>query len=439
MRRRRALRLCLTIIYSLNSCALTSGKRAWLACGCESSGFLLAFAQRPLGSGWLPFPLSHVLRCSIFRWVGPWCPRFVLRSLPQRRNSPPSLALRYGCFKCSFYRVNVRGRALHRVKCWLLRVVTMSSVRFIEVDAEFAGQRLDNFLMARAKGVPKSLIYRVIRKGEVRVNKGRAKPERKLEAGDIVRVPPMQTKEAPVINVSDSLKQALIDAIIWDQDGLIIINKPAGIAVHGGSGVSVGLIEALREALKAPHLELVHRLDRDTSGCVMVARKRSMLKYLQDALRQKGVIQKHYLAIAHGRWPKHLAVVDVPLKRCEYPNGERIVRVQSDGKPSVTEFRVIQSNESVSLLAAKPLTGRTHQIRVHALHAGHALVADSKYASDDLNKAIKQKGFKRLGLHAHRLEFTLPDGKLCDVRAPLPGDLAEPLTNMGVMLDEVLA
>lgn len=315
----------------------------------------------------------------------------------------------------------------------------MSSVRFIEVDAEFAGQRLDNFLMARAKGVPKSLIYRVIRKGEVRVNKGRAKPERKLEAGDVVRVPPMQTKEAPVITVPDRLKQTLIDAILWDQDGLIIINKPAGVAVHGGSGVSVGLIEALRETLKAPHLELVHRLDRDTSGCVMIARKRSMLKYLQDALRHKGIIQKHYLAIAHGRWPKHLAVVDVPLKRCEYPNGERIVRVQSDGKPSVTEFRVLHSAECVSLLAAKPLTGRTHQIRVHALHAGHALVADSKYADDGLNKTVRQRGFRRLGLHAYRLVFTLPDGQVCDVRAPLPADLAEPLLDLGVSLDEVKA
>lgn len=327
--------------------------------------------------------------------------------------------------------------AVHRVKCWLLRVVPMSSVRFIEVDSEFAGQRLDNFLLARAKGVPKSLIYRVIRKGEVRVNKGRAKPDRKLEAGDIVRVPPMQTKETPVINVSDSLKHSLVDAILWDQDGLIIVNKPAGIAVHGGSGVSVGLIEALREALKAPHLELVHRLDRDTSGCVMIARKRSMLKYLQEALRQKGVIQKHYLAIAHGRWPKHLAVVDVPLKRCEYPNGERIVRVQADGKPSVTEFRVIHANDKISLLAAKPLTGRTHQIRVHALHAGHPLVADSKYADVDLIKSAKQEGFKRLGLHAYRLEFILPDGKLCDVRAPLPNDLSDPLLGMGMVFDGV--
>lgn len=318
-------------------------------------------------------------------------------------------------------------------------MVSMSSVRFIEVDAEFAGQRLDNFLLARAKGVPKSLIYRIIRKGEVRVNKGRAKPDRKLLAGDVVRVPPMQTKEVAPVITPDGLKQTLQEAILWDQDGLIVINKPAGIAVHGGSGVSVGLIEALRETLKAPHLELVHRLDRDTSGCVMIARKRAVLKHLQDALRQKGVIQKHYLAIAHGRWPKHLAVVDVPLKRCEYPNGERIVRVQSDGKPSVTEFRVLFGTDSASLLAAKPLTGRTHQIRVHALHAGHPLVADSKYADDELNKAIKKQGFRRLGLHAYRLEFTLPDGKRCDVRAPLPSDLAQPLTGLGVDLDGVLA
>lgn len=327
----------------------------------------------------------------------------------------------------------------HQVNCRYLHVVNMDSVQFIEVDAEFAGQRLDNFLLARAKGVPKSLIYRVIRKGEVRVNKGRSKPDRKLTAGDLVRVPPMQTKEVAAVSVPDALKQTLCDAILWDRDGLIIVNKPAGIAVHGGSGVSVGLIEALRESLSAPHLELVHRLDRDTSGCVMIARKRSMLKFLQDALRHKGIIQKHYLAIAHGRWPKHLAVVDVPLKRCEYPNGERIVRVQSDGKPSVTEFRVLASVDSLSVLAAKPLTGRTHQIRVHALHAGHALVADSKYAPDELNRAMKQKGFKRLGLHAYRLEFTLPDGQLCDVRAPLPADLSFPLAGLGVDLDKELS
>ena len=308
----------------------------------------------------------------------------------------------------------------------------MSEVKFIEVPEEYEGQRLDNFLLARLKGVPKSMIYRVIRKGEVRVNKGRAKPDRKLLGGDVVRVPPIKTKEVEVVTPSQGLIQTLSDAVLYDDNGLLIINKPSGLAVHGGSGINVGLIEALRQAYGAPFLELVHRLDRDTSGCVMVAKKRSVLKHLQDALRHKGVIQKHYVAVVVGRWPKHIARVDAPLKRCEYPNGERIVRVHSEGKASVTEFKVLQYFDGFTLVAAKPLTGRTHQIRVHAQHVGCSLVGDEKYTALEDNKRMKAKGFKRLCLHAHGLQLRFADGAPLSARAPLPAELLQPLQAAGL-------
>ncbi len=308
----------------------------------------------------------------------------------------------------------------------------MSDVRFIEVADDFEGQRLDNFLLARLKGVPKSMIYRVIRKGEVRVNKGRAKPDRKLVAGDIVRVPPVRTKQVEQVTPSQQLLETLDKAVLHDDKGLLIINKPSGLAVHGGSGIHIGMIEALRQAYQAPHLELVHRLDRDTSGCIMVARKRSVLKHLQEALRHKGQIQKYYLALVAGHWPKNLSVVDVPLKRCEYPNGERIVRVHEEGKPSVTHFKVIQAFADCTLVLAKPLTGRTHQIRVHAQHAGHALIGDEKYTDATINKTMRNKGFKRLCLHACRLDLPMLEGHTLSTSAPLPDDLLNPLRAYGL-------
>lgn len=312
------------------------------------------------------------------------------------------------------------------------RVMCMSEVKFIEVPEEYEGQRLDNFLLARLKGVPKSMIYRVIRKGEVRVNKGRAKPDRKLIGGDMIRVPPIRVKDVEQVTPSQGLINTLDESVIYDDKGLLIVNKPSGLAVHGGSGINIGLIEALRQAYKAPYLELVHRLDRDTSGCVMIARKRSVLKHLQEGLRHKGVIQKRYLAVVNGHWPKHITSVDVPLKRCEYPNGERIVRVHDEGKASVTQFKVIQYFEGCTLIAAKPLTGRTHQIRVHALHAGHSLVGDDKYTHAELNKTMRSKGFKRLCLHAYSLELALADESPVSVVAALPHEIAAPLKAMGL-------
>ncbi len=305
-------------------------------------------------------------------------------------------------------------------------------VQFFEVSEDQAGQRLDNFLMARLKGAPKTLIYRVIRKGEVRVNKGRAKADRRVVAGDVIRVPPMRLSEPKVLHApSAQLVATLENAILYDQDGLLIVNKPSGLAVHGGSGINLGLIESLRQ-LPGNHgfLELVHRLDRETSGCVMVARKRSVLKFLQDGLRQRGVIQKSYCALVRGAWPKHLRSVDVPLLRNEAVGGERYVRPHSEGKPSLTEFTVLERYAEGTLMEAKPVTGRTHQIRVHAKHVGHALVGDEKYGDDSFNQSMRAFGFKRLFLHARSLEVPLPSGEVIRVEAPLPADLTKALQQL---------
>lgn len=305
-------------------------------------------------------------------------------------------------------------------------------VQYFEVSQDEEGQRLDNFLITRLKGAPKSLVYRVIRKGEVRVNKGRAKPERKLQVGDQVRVPPMRLAEAkeqhaPSAQLVDTLQQA----ILYNQDGLLIVNKPSGLAVHGGSGINLGLIESLRQLPgNKGFLELVHRLDRETSGCVMVAHKRSVLKFLQEALRQRGQIQKCYWALVQGAWPKHLTSVDVPLLRNEGLNGERFVRPHNDGKPSLTEFRVLQRFATTTLVEARPITGRTHQIRVHARHVGHPLVGDDKYGDDNFNRVMKSQGAKRLFLHAASLQLILPTGEPLFVEAPLPEDLARVLATL---------
>lgn len=300
-----------------------------------------------------------------------------------------------------------------------------AKVQLFTVSADEDGQRLDNYLVTRLKGVPKSAVYRVIRKGEVRVNKGRAKPERRLQIGDVVRVPPLRLAEAqPLAAPGQSLVQHLHDAVLYDEGGLLIVNKPAGLAVHGGSGISLGLIEALRQ-MPGHHgfLELIHRLDRETSGCVMVARKRSVLKYFQEGLRERQGVQKSYLALVQGRWPKAVMQVDAPLKRFLQNDGERIVRVNAEGKPSLTRFEVLEVFPQATLVRASPVTGRTHQIRVHALHKGCPLVGDDKYGDTALNESLRGQGARRLFLHAEKLELTLPDGGSLSVAAPLPDDL----------------
>lgn len=284
-----------------------------------------------------------------------------------------------------------------------------TGVQWITVEPDMAGQRLDNFLMARLRGIPKGKIYRIVRKGEVRVNKGRVKPDTRLQAGDQVRIPPVVKPERPTSSIPGERVQAVMEnAVVFENDELLVVNKPSGIAVHGGSGLSFGLIEVLRAARpEARFLELVHRLDRDTSGLVMVAKKRSALKFLQDELRRREV-RKHYHALVSGHWPGEVSEVSEPLLRYEMPNGERRVRVDEEGKPSLTRYRVLDAWSGYSLVEASPVTGRTHQIRVHCASAGHPIAGDDKYMDAASQRAFRSVGGNRLMLHARSLEVRLP-------------------------------
>jgi 23S rRNA pseudouridine955/2504/2580 synthase len=295
-------------------------------------------------------------------------------------------------------------------------------VVFEEVESDYEGQRLDNFLITRIKGAPKSLIYRIIRKGEVRVNKGRSKPDYKIQTGDIVRIPPVRLKEADEpANVSANMAQGMEKAIIFEDDYLIAVNKPRGLAVHGGSGINLGLIEALRVIRPdAKRLELVHRLDRDTSGVILVAKRRSTLVALQDMLRKRAGIKKRYLALVYGGWPKDIKEVKVPLLKSELKSGERIVRVSREGKESHTRYSLERRFEGYTLINAEPVTGRTHQIRVHCQFTGCTIVGDEKYATDDEKASSKVAGARRLFLHAKSLQFKHPQTEeIMKVEAPL--------------------
>ncbi|MDH4608139.1 23S rRNA pseudouridine(955/2504/2580) synthase RluC [Pseudomonas sp. BN102] len=308
-----------------------------------------------------------------------------------------------------------------------------SGVQLLEVAPEYAGQRIDNFLRTQLKGAPKTLIYRILRKGEVRVNKGRIKPEYKLQAGDIVRVPPLRLAErdepAPV---AQGLLERLEAAIVYEDKALIVLNKPAGIAVHGGSGLSFGVIEAFRQLRPdAKDLELVHRLDRDTSGLLMIAKKRSMLRHLHEALRGDGV-DKRYLALVRGSWPTSKKKVSAPLLKNNLRSGERMVEVNPGGKDALTEFRVVRRfGEFATLVEASPITGRTHQIRVHAKHAGHSIAGDPKYGDEDFTHEIRDLGGKRLFLHAHSLAISLPDGGELKLEAPVDEMWQKTLERLG--------
>ncbi|CAI8161838.1 23S rRNA pseudouridine(955/2504/2580) synthase RluC [Pseudidiomarina mangrovi] len=306
-------------------------------------------------------------------------------------------------------------------------------VRFQTVEPDFAEQRIDNYLLAQLKGVPKSLVYRIVRKGEVRVNKKRVKPEYKLQAGDVVRIPPVRVAEA---NALPSAKldrvQALQHQILYEDDVLMVINKPAGLAVHGGSGLQFGLIESLR-ALRpqAQHLELVHRLDRETSGCLLISKRRSALRNLHEQLRLK-TMNKQYYALVRGHWQAHVKMVSAPLQKNTLKSGERVVRVDSDGKDAETRFRIIEQYNQATLVEASPITGRTHQIRVHALQAGHPIALDDKYGDEDFSRFMQGLGLQRLFLHAHLLQFTHPQsGQTMTVEAPLDDALRDALRRLG--------
>ncbi|MGB0664717.1 MAG: 23S rRNA pseudouridine(955/2504/2580) synthase RluC [Pontibacterium sp.] len=302
-----------------------------------------------------------------------------------------------------------------------------TSVTFVTVPDELEGQRIDNFLKTQLKGVPKSLIYRIVRKGEVRVNKKRIKPEYKLRAGDTVRIPPVRVAErAPAPVPSSGLTDTLNAAILYEDKDVIIVNKPSGLAVHGGSGVSLGLIEAFRQMRpECKFLELVHRLDRDTSGCIMMAKKRSALKFLHEALKGSR-ITKIYHALVEGAWASQDRRIEAPLLKNELKSGERIVKVDAEGKACLTEYKVLRRFGRVAtLVEARPITGRTHQIRVHCQFVGHGIAGDPKYSRDEFNKAMRGYGVKRLFLHAAQLRVPLPSGERIIIDAPLEEGLTQ--------------
>lgn len=283
-------------------------------------------------------------------------------------------------------------------------------VEFVEVTADSDSQRLDNFLMSRLKGVPKSRIYRIIRKGEVRINKKRTKPESRVHTGDIVRVPPLRmAATAPPAQPGESLIRLLKDSILFESDDLIVINKPQGIAVHCGSGLKIGVIEAMRwmnneTAGDAGFLELVHRIDRDTTGCLVIAKNSITLKALQNEFKARNVT-KTYQVLVHGRWPDDIVRVNAPLLKREVKIGEKIVTVDPEGKASVTDFKILKRFKNATLIEASPLTGRTHQIRVHCQYAGHPIVGDRKYTSPVDNPLPE---VRNLCLHAAAISLTVP-------------------------------
>jgi len=306
-----------------------------------------------------------------------------------------------------------------------------TSVEFVEIETGFEGQRIDNFLRNRLKGVPKSVVYRIIRKGEVRVNKKRIKPEYKLQVADIVRVPPVvvDDKQAPKVSKGLKIVAQLEDCILFEDKDIIVLNKPAGMAVHGGSGLNFGVIEALRTLRPdARQLELVHRLDRDTSGCLLIAKKRSMLRVLHEQLREK-TMQKNYWALVDGQWDKKDRKVDEPLRKNTLQSGERVVKVdKNEGKPSLTLFRILDRFSSCTLVQASPVTGRTHQIRVHTACKGHPIAGDNKYGNNDFSAFMEQKGLKRMFLHAFSLKFSHPNSQeTIYVEAPLDTQLTKAL------------
>lgn len=307
-----------------------------------------------------------------------------------------------------------------------------TKVHYIQIDPEYADQRIDNFLTTYLKGVPKTRIYRILRKGEVRVNKKRAQPSYRLQAGDEIRIPPVRLADRPESEApSKSVMSLLAERILFEDKNLLIINKPSGIPVHGGSGVKLGIIEALRAMYpKLPNLELVHRLDLGTSGCLILAKKRSILKELHEVLRN-GEMHKKYLTLTKGHWRKDELRVDVPLQKNQMSSGERIVKVHEEGKAALTEFKPLKTFDDSMLLEVTLHTGRTHQIRVHAQYRGHPVAGDDKYGDREFNKLVKQKGLKRLFLHAHSLEFVLPaTGQTIRVTAPLDADLEKFLDSM---------
>ena len=313
-----------------------------------------------------------------------------------------------------------------------------TGARTVTVPTDRAGQRLDNFLLGQLKGAPRSLVYKLVRSGQVRVNGGRAKAERKLDAGDEVRIPPVRLQMLDEDGKSPppkGLLAALEAAIVFEDARLLAISKPSGMASHGGSGVSFGVIETLRALRPNEPFELVHRLDRDTSGLMVIAKKRAALVELQALLREDhGTgIEKRYLALLAGRMPDGVMSVDAPLHVGLRQGGERHVQVNPAGKPSLSHFRVLERRGGQSYCEVRIETGRTHQIRVHAQHIGHPVAGDDKYGDAAANRRLREQvGLKRLFLHASTLDFALEGGKArYALSAPLAPELLDTLDRLG--------
>ena len=301
----------------------------------------------------------------------------------------------------------------------------------ITVDESASGQRVDNFLTFHLKGVPRPRIYRLLRRGEVRVNRGRVRPHYRLALGDVVRIPPVWTMETESRKAPTERRRHPVErAILYEDDALIVLNKPAGWAVHGGSGIDFGVIECLRAARPAARrIELVHRIDRDTSGCLLVAKRRSMLASLHEALRKERV-RKRYLALVRGNFGPRRRRSDARLLREQRRTGERIVRVHAEGKASTTNFVPVEVGSVASLIVAQPRTGRTHQIRVHAAHLGMPLAGDEKYGDYTFNRLMRSYGLKRLFLHAASISIGSGEDRMT-FEAPLGPELASVLDSLG--------
>jgi len=304
--------------------------------------------------------------------------------------------------------------------------IKQNSVSQITINEAQAGQRIDNFLLKHLKGVPKSHIYRLLRSGQVRINSGRKKPHYKLCADDVLRLPPVRINENQDCPVPDAIIQLLKDSIIFENDDIIAINKPSGIAVHKGSGLKFGVIEAFRQIDPEQPLELVHRLDRETSGCLLLAKNRQVLAQLHEMLRHETIMhmEKTYLALLDGVWTQGKKTINTGISKIKR-GGEHIMQVDDSGDHAVSHFQPLEifenSTRPCSLMQITIDTGRTHQIRVHAQHCGHAIIGDSKYGNKEANRVFREQGLKRLFLHAKRLYLPLPDPITLD--APLSDEL----------------
>lgn len=307
--------------------------------------------------------------------------------------------------------------------------LNFNQVQHLEVGENNAGQRIDNYLSSLLKGVPKSYIYRIIRKGEVRINKKRCKPLQKILSGDVIRIPPIRVSDAKSApELANRTLTTLENAIIFEDKHLIVLNKPSGFAVHGGSGLSFGVIEAFRQLRpKEKRLELVHRLDKDTSGCLILAKKTSVLRAFHEMIREDEV-EKHYVALLKGTLAKDEILVDQPLRKFVTKSGERMVKIDPEGKPSKTRICVTQRFPNATLVDVELLTGRTHQIRVHSMHLNHPIAGDEKYGDSEFNKAMRVKGLKRLFLHARQLTF----------KHPVTGNIMQPIATLDKQLDQLI-